>query len=182
LELHRLKNEILNGGLDIEYFHASEDRQDIRNRVFDIIANLVCIRIDSIIIRKDKANPAIRSLNRLYPQMIEHLLKYPFDTKGINVKQFDRVLIFMDRETSKLSEQEALKKAVKTYLAHHLKGINYAIFMHSSASNPYLQIVDYCSWAIYVKAERGESRPFTRIKNIVYSEFDIFRLSEKTYY
>ena len=182
LELHKLKNEILNQGIDLEYFHAAKDRQNIRNRVFDIITTLVCIRIDSIIILKNKTNPSIRPLNKLYPQMLEKLLKYPFNPKGINVKQFDRVLIFMDRESSRMSEREALKKAVKTYLSHHLKGTDYMIFMHSSTSNPYLQIVDYCSWAIYVKAERDELRPFERIKNSVYSEFDIFEWGDKTYY
>ena len=64
--------------------------------------------------------------------------------------------VFIDREGSKKSERDALIKAIKTSLATHLYKIPYVICMHSSASHHYLQIVDYCSWAIYVKNEKGE--------------------------
>jgi hypothetical protein len=174
LELYKLKHELIDQGTDIEYFHAAEDRQAVRNRVFEILSSLDHLGIDSVIVEKRKAAPTIRPLRRFYPMMIENLLKYPFHPRGIDVKHFDKVLIFLDRESARWSEREALKKGVKLYLAHHVVGVPYVICMHHSASHPYLQIVDYLSWAIYVKWERGEVRPYKEVKHLIFSEFLIF--------
>ncbi len=131
---------------------------------------------------KSKVDPKLRPLNRFYPTMIEYLLQYPFDPRGIDVTRFDKVLIFMDRESARVREKEALMKAVKLSLARHLRGVPYTLSMHSSASHPYLQIVDYCSWAVYVKWERGELRPFNQIKNLVRSEFLIYQNKKAKWY
>ena len=182
LELHAVKHEVIDQGIDIEYFHAAEDRQPIRDRVFNVISGLTHLRIDSIIVEKSKVDPNLRPLNRFYPTMVEYLLQYPFDPRGIDVTRFDKVLIFMDRESARAKEKEAITKAVKISLARHLRGVPYTLSMHSSASHPYLQIVDYCSWALYVKWERGEIRPFNQIKNLVRSEFLIYQNKKAKWY
>ena len=182
LELYALKHEVIDQGIDIEYFHAAEDRQPVRDRVFNVISGLTHLRIDSIIVEKSKIDPSLRPLNKLYPTMVEYLLQYPFDPRGIDVTRFDKVLIFMDRESARVREKEALTKAVKLSLTRHLRGVPYTLSMHSSASHPYLQIVDYCSWAVYVKWERGEIRPFNQIKNLVKSEFLIYQNKKAKWY
>lgn len=182
LELHAVKHEVIDQGIDIEYFHAAEDRQPVRDRVFNVISGLTHLRIDSIIVEKSKVDPNLRPLNRLYPTMVEYLLQYPFDPRGIDVTRFDKVLIFMDRESARAREKEALTKAVKLSLARHLRGVPYTLSMHSSASHPYLQIVDYCSWAVYVKWERGEIRPFNQIQTLVKSEFLIYQNKKAKWY
>jgi len=182
LELYAVKHEAIDQGIDIEYFHAAEDRQPVRDRVFNVISGLTHLRIDSIIVEKSKVDPNLRPLNRFYPTMVEYLLQYPFDPRGIDVTHFDKVLIFMDRESAQAKEKDAITKAVKISLARHLRGVPYTLSMHSSASHPYLQIVDYCSWALYVKWERGETRPFNQIKNLVGSEFLIYRNKKAKWY
>lgn len=182
IELYTLKHNLIDQGIDIEYFHATDDRQVVRDRVFDIVSSLDHIRIDSVIVDKRKTDPSLRPLKRFYPMMIEDLLKYPFDPRGIDVRSFDKVFIFMDRESSRHSEREALKKAVKLSLARHLGSIPYVICMHQSATHPYLQIVDYCSWAIYVKWQRGEYRPHRRIMKLIRSEFNIFAYGSTLWY
>ena len=182
LELYAVKHEVIAQGIDIEYFHAAEDRQPVRDRVFNVISGLTHLRIDSIIVEKSKVDPNLRPLNRFYPTMVEYLLQYPFDPRGIDVTRFDKVLIFMDRESARAKEKEAITKAVKISLARHLRGVPYTLSMHSSASHPYLQIVDYCSWALYVKWERGEIRPFNQIKNLVRSEFLIYQNKKAKWY
>lgn len=182
LELYELKHKVIDERIDLEYFHAAEDRQVVRNRVFDIISTLARLRIDSIIVEKRKTVPSLRPLRRFYPVMIENLLKYPFDPKGIDVQNFDKVFIFMDRESARLSEREALKKAIRLYIARHLGNIPYALCMHHSGTHPYLQLVDYCSWAIYVKWEKGEHRPYQKIAQLISSEFPIFHYGMATWY
>jgi hypothetical protein len=175
VQLCDLKHHIIDLGTDIEKFHASEDRQAVRDMVFPIIAGLQNIRVDSVIVEKRKAAPSIRDVWRFYPMMVENLLKYPFDPRGIDVSRFSKVFIFLDKVSARASEREALKKAVKMYLARHLHGVPYVICMHDSASHHCLQIVDYLCWAIYVKWERGELRPYQAVRHLIQSEFPIFR-------
>ena len=182
LELYSLKHEVIDQGIDSEYFDASEDRQPVRDRVFNIISGLKHTRIDSIIVEKSKVDPQLRPLHKFYPKMVEYLLQYPFDPRGIDVTRFDKVLIFMDRDSSKTSERDALIKAVKLYLARHLRGIPYTISMHSSASHPYLQIVDYCSWAIYRKWEKGDIRAIGQIADLCPSQFLIYQNKNVKWY
>ena len=50
-----LKYDLIEFCLDIEYFHASEDRQPIRDRFFSIIRDPSTeIRLDALIIEKNK--------------------------------------------------------------------------------------------------------------------------------
>ncbi len=182
LELYELKHKVIDEGVDLEYFHATEDRQAVRDRVFDILSTLSHLRIDSIIVEKRKTDPTLREPNRFYPMMIEHLLKYPFDPRGIDVRTFDKVFIFMDRESARPIEREAFKKAIKLYIAGHLKNVPYTLCMHHSGTHPYLQLVDYCSWAIYVKWAKGEHRPYQKIARLISSEFPIFRYGTVVWY
>lgn len=175
LELYELKHNLIDQGINIEYFHAAEDRQPVRDRVFAILSGLDNIRVDAVVVEKRKAAPSTRQMRRFYPMMIENLLKYPFDPRGIDVSRFDKVFIFLDRESSRRQEREALTKGVKRYLTRHLGKVPYILCMHQSASHPYLQIVDYFSWAIYVKWERGETRPYHMIRHLIKSEFPIFQ-------
>ncbi len=182
LDLYSLKHQIIDLGTDIEKFHASEDRQAVRDLVFDLVKNLRDARVDSVVVEKRKAAPPIRPLKKFYPMMVENLLKYPFDPRGIDVSRFSKVFIFMDRASARASEREALKKGVKEYLARHLKGVAYVICMHDSASHHFLQIVDYLCWAIYVKWERGEMRPYDTVRHLIQSEFPIFRFGTVDWY
>jgi hypothetical protein len=55
-----LKYGLVEQGMDIEYFHASEDRQAVRDQVFDVIQrNLTGMRIDAVIVEKRKTGACI---------------------------------------------------------------------------------------------------------------------------
>ena len=72
-----LKYGLVEQRTDLEYFHASEDRQNVRNQVFDIIQrNLTGMRIDAVIVEKRKTGPALREATRFYPRMLGYLLRY----------------------------------------------------------------------------------------------------------
>jgi len=52
-KLDTLKHDLMERGHDIEYFHASEEAQPVRNQVFAIIQeHLNGLRIDSLIVEK----------------------------------------------------------------------------------------------------------------------------------
>ena len=59
-ELYELKHRLIDLGIDIEYFHTSEDRQAVRDEVFKVISNLDATKcwVDSLIIHKRRTSSA----------------------------------------------------------------------------------------------------------------------------
>ena len=57
--LEEIKYELMKNGTNLEYFHAAEDRQAVRNQVYSFIENLKDIEIDSVIAQKNKTNPSL---------------------------------------------------------------------------------------------------------------------------
>ena len=51
-----------------------------------------------------------------------------------------------------------------------------------AASDPCLQVADYCAWAVMKKWERGDNRSFDLIKDRVTYEYDLFRTGKDHYY
>lgn len=180
-ELTELKYDFVEFGMDIEYFHAAEDTQAVRNRVFDIIQrNLTGIRVDSLIVEKCKTEPALRAEERFYPEMLGRLLRHVVST--FDPTQYVQVIVFTDQIPVQRKRQ-AVEKAAKVTLARMLpKGVRYRVLHHASKSNFDLQIVDYCNWAIYRKWDRGDERSYNLIRPVVRSEIDIFQSGTTFYY
>jgi hypothetical protein len=51
-----------------------------------------------------------------------------------------------------------------------------------AATDPCLQVADYCSWAIQRKWERADERSYSLIKDRIRSEFDLWGPGKKHYY
>jgi len=164
--LNELKYDLVEKGIEIEYFHASENKQDVRNLVFTIIdAHLDQTQIDCLVINKSKVD--LRHEEKFYPEMLGHLLDLVL--KSYNLRIFSQVIIFTDSipvHRKRRSIEKAIKKSLGSKLPASLK---YRICHHSSKSNYDLQIVDYCNWAIYRK-HGGDMRSYEIIKRAVKTE------------
>jgi len=180
IELNNLKYKFISNCLDIELFHASEDRQNVRDKVFDIIDKYNNFEVDLIIIEKRKANPKIRKIEVIYSKIYECLLRYIY--QRYRKYDIDNLIIIIDSFPIK-KKRESSKKVLK-YNLKRLFGteIKYKILHHASKSNYYLQMADYCCWAIYIKWSKKEKRPYNIIKNIVKSEFNYFIKGTTIYY
>jgi hypothetical protein len=67
-DLAHLKYELIEQGINIEHFHAAEDSQFVRDRVFEIIQrNLKDMRFDTLIVEKRKTGPALQHEEKFYP-------------------------------------------------------------------------------------------------------------------
>jgi hypothetical protein len=176
-----LKYDLIEVGLDIEYFHAAEDRQAVRDQVFTIIANnLTNLRINSLMVEKRKTGPALQILEKFYPRMIGYLLRYVLNPK--NLRDFAEVIVITDSIPFS-RKREAIEKAVKQTLSRMLPtGTKYRILHHASKSCAGLQVADYCNWAIFRKWERGDLRSYDLIQSGIQSEFDIFKSGHRYYY
>jgi len=180
-ELHSLKFDLVEEGWEVEYFHASEDKQDVRDRVFAVISeHLGAMRVDSLIVEKAKTGPALRPLARFYPRMLGYLLRYVLN--GHDLMRFSKVVVYTDALPVR-KKRQAVEKATKRQLAEMLPAsARYVVLHHASMSNPYLQVADYVNWAIYRKWDRGDTRSYDLVRQAIRSEFDIFRGGTRYYY
>ena len=180
-EMTELKYDLVEGGKDIEYFHASEDEQVVRDEVFAIIQrNLTSIRVNSLVVEKRKIGPALRPPEHFYPKMLGYLLRYIL--KGYDLRQFQEVIVFTDRIPVN-KKRKAVEKTAKIILADMLpQGVRYRVLHHDSKSNMDLQIADYCNWAIHRKWDSQDVRSYRLIQPIIVSEFDFCRTGTVFYY
>ncbi len=180
--LYELKYDLMESGLiELEYFHASEDRQIVRDQIFKIIdKNFRDSKINSIIVQKNRAHPKVLEDERFYTDMFSCFIENSL--KDLNISQYRKLIIITDRIPIK-RKRNAVEKGLKLVLSEKLtKFIEYTILHHDSKSNFDLQLADYCNWAIYRKWERGDLRSYDLIKKFIKSEIDIFETDTKLYY
>lgn len=176
--LSQLKHKLNTDGTDIDRFHASEDRQRVRNEVFGILNNpKVSFENDFVVVEKCKVNPSIRDPLLLYPKMASYLLRYIFKRHNT----LDKIIIFTDTLPVK-KKRQAVEKSLKKNIRRLLNDKEFHIYHHSSRSNFGLQAIDYCAWAVYRKWEIDDLRSYKLIQAKIKSEFDIFRSGERIYY
>ena len=174
--------DLIESGIELEYFHASHDRQTTRNEVFGSIKKCISeMRVDSILVNKRKTDPQLYSVEKFYPIVLYYLLYNVFN--GMIEEGADNIIVFTDTIPIQ-RKRRSVSKAIKESLAEMLPRIPYRMFHHESKSNVGLQIADYCNWAIYKKweSDRGELRPYRVVQKAIRSEHDIFANRETEYY
>ncbi|MDD2785750.1 MAG: hypothetical protein PHS79_02535 [Patescibacteria group bacterium] len=184
-----------------DFFHATEDAQAIRDRVFDMIEKTDGFVVDSIVVQKNKTNPSlietfdlnpdkngnvnfrsiktVKTEEEFYRMVSNTLLKYTFRHYG-NHTQIEQVVVVLGALFTK-NKQEYILKNLKKYLKENF-GKPFFIYFHRVQCDINCQIADYCGWAIYVNWERDETRPLETIKGKVKSMFDIFKTGKTEYY
>ena len=179
-ELDAYRHDCLEYGLEMEYFHCSEDNIHVHNSVFGLIAkNLQNMRIDCLVVEKRKTGPALQDVKRFYPEMLGYLLK--FVVPQVDDTSNDVIVITDTVPVNK--KRQAIEKGVQLALAKMLpQGRKYHILHHSSRSHYGLQVADYCCWAVFRKWQRNDMDCYDLIKEGIQSEFDIFRNGTKHYY
>jgi hypothetical protein len=173
--------DLLEEDFNLDRFHASEDKQKIRDRVFQVIGeHIKRIRIDSLIVEKRKTQLHLQKIENFFPLMMGYLLKYVWEKCG--GAGYKNIVVITDRIPVK-KKRRAIEKAIKQTLAKVLPtGGRYYIYHHESASCFSLQVADYCNWAIYKKWEGQDLRSYCIIESGIKSEFDIFKTGTEHFY
>lgn len=164
------KYECIEQGTDIEYFHCYDDRKNVRNAVFDVIAaHLDSLRIHCLVVEKAITDPALRETARLYPWMLGCLLR-----RALHAELHagaDEVIVITDTIPVN-KKRKAVEKSIQLAAARkQLPKLKYRILHHQSRSHCGLQIADYCCWAIFRKWQTGEHTWYDRIRPAVRGEF-----------
>lgn len=162
-------------GQDFQNFHASEDRQNIRDRVFLEIAKMRDIHINWLWAEKSKTVSKYQKKEMFYSLLWWALTKYL--VMKWQESDFEKIVIVFDKALTK-KEQDTFYAEVKPKLKEI--GKPYAIYFHHTVSDFNGQIADYLAWAKYVSLEKWENRPLESIKCIPQQEFNIFRYGSST--
>lgn len=152
--------------LDIEAFHACEDNKYIKDEIFNIISsfNKESVKSYSYILEKPKVEPnKHQEKDKFYIENLNLAIQRLLDKLQID-KNFVIITDRLPVHKNKNKQVGALKKGIKEYIRRNNLNIRYDIFHHCSASSVNLQIVDYISWAIFRKYERGQDLYFKRIE------------------
>lgn len=180
---YQLRHELYYSFSDTHHrFHATEDKQDVRNEFFKILRSLRSARIDCVAIDKPYLFPGYRPAEKFYPFVMRHLLEYVFNPKGFDVDRYDRVLVCADKPRMPKGQNHGLISSTKRYLKSRLKHGQYSMVFAPSESHPYLQFVDYASWSLWVKRTRDEVRPYQETKHMVRSDYDLFQRGTTKWY
>jgi hypothetical protein len=176
-----------------ECFHAAEDRQVVRDSVFQLINRLKPFReIQCVIAEKSKANPSLYLKSRVnhgkiikekdespfYRAVCKALLTYIFSCRRFDGAQ--KIVIILSSIFDK-AKQGAIRGALAKELKERAK-VPFLIYFHSNKADLNCQIADYCGWAIFRKWERRDERSYALIRTMIKNEFVMFARGTTWYY
>ena len=178
-ELLELRRELAWSEIDLtQGFHATEDLQEVRNRVFEVL-NKYPFRVDATVLQKNKAFPWTRaSEERFYKCAWFHHMKYV--APKVASRRDDLLVIAASIDTKR--KQRDFRASVKDVVEQTARASIIRVNMWPAATDPCLQVADYCSWAIQRKWERGDTRSYDLIKGKIRSEYDLFARGTALYY
>lgn len=195
-DLIRLRYRLLSEGNDHEYFHATEDKQAVRDEVYSFLASLEdTYEVHSVIAQKNKAHPALYQETyykkdgkqitlitgiELYKKLCECLLRYVFRGKGKSWA-VEKIVVVLGSLFGG-EKKKVLLRTLKRVIKNEYPLVPFEIYSHQTCADLNCQLADYCCWAILRKYERGDERSYKIIKKRIRNEFDYFQKGKREYY
>lgn len=93
----------------------------------------------------------------------------------------DEVLV-VSASVGTRKQRAAFRAAVLDVAWQVMPTARFQVACWSAASDPCLQVADYCAWAVQLLWERGDDRSYRIIKPKIRSEFAPFTVGTVTYY
>jgi len=163
-----------------DYFHACEDKQAVRDRVFGTILKHK-FKVQATILEKSKAQPQVRSSRARFYQYPWY---YHFKHGISKHVPPDAKLLVTAASIGNRKEKLSFCNALYDVMAQTLKEGDWAVDFRPSHADCCLQVADYCAWAIQRKYETDgkDTRSFDLIKDRVSYEYDLWKKGTKHYY
>ena len=178
-DLTSLRFDLLKQGYDVPLFHASQDARARREAVIEVLLRHDNWRFASIVVEKSKVNPRLREPRIFYPKFASMLLRFVLTAR--RTEGATRVLAFTDRLPVR-NHGGSITAAFKSTCRDNLDQ-PFNIYHHPSASNYWLQLVDYCCWAVQRKWEQGNRNPYDRLsRRLATWELDVLWRGTTHYY
>ena len=176
--LRALRFDLAWEGVDFRReFHATDDTQRVRDRVFEVLA-AHDFRVDATILEKPKARPGIRSSEeRFYRAAWLFHLRALLPSLLLEGSELHLVAASIGTGRKRGPFMMAVESAVRDSTAETVK-----LAFWPAAADACLQAADYCAWAIQRKWERGDGRAYGLIRDRVVLEQDLFRRGQRSFY
>ena len=176
-ELLELRRELAWSGIDLtKGFHANNDSWRVRERVFDVLREHD-FRVDATVLEKRKARPEIRTETRFYQYA------WFFHMNGIarKIAAASDELFVISSSIGAGKKRTGFYNAVRDVMTQVSPTKANVSVMWPAESTPCLQVADYCSWAIYRKWEREDTKFYNLIEDKIRTEFDLFGRETRYY-
>lgn len=178
-ELLKLRRRLAWEGYELlDAFHASEDKQAVRNHVYDTILQHP-FTVQATIMEKSKAQPQTR-IDK--PRFYQYGYFYHFKhgTRKHLTPECEALVTTASLGTRK--ERIAFQAAVGDVMRQTKCSKAWKADFMPSASDPCLQVADYCAWAIMRRWERGDERSYALISDRITYEYDLFKTGSSHFY
>ncbi|HET6765090.1 MAG TPA: DUF3800 domain-containing protein [Longimicrobiaceae bacterium] len=159
-------------------FHATDDTQAVRDRVFETIAG-AAFQVDVTILEKSKALPRIRATDELFYRYAWYLhLKHVAPRFA---RPCDELLV-VGASLGTRKKRNAMHTAVHEVVQQVTPTATFRVAAWAAHSDPCLQVADYCCWALSRKWERGDTRSYDLISRKIATEFEVFARGTEHHY
>lgn len=161
-----------------DHFHASTDKQHIRDVVFETI-NRHDFQIQATIMEKCKAQPQTRrSDTRFY----QYGWYYHFFHGMRDIARPHPEIHVTAASIGVRRERQTFKHAISDVMHQTIQGKKWSADVFPAGTDPCLQVADYCAWAIQKKWERGDVRSYDLIKDRITYEYDLWARGAQRFY
>lgn len=177
-EMQALRYHLLAEGVDVSGFHAAEDRQFIRDRVFRTFESIESVKAHAIYGDKHRAAPRLQSDSQIHALFGRALIRYFL--RVFDASDYRRVVVVFDQALTKKKQGDfhgVIKPELKAL------GKPFHVYFQKMVTDMNGQIADYVAWSKFVQLERNELRPWRSLDSTLRpSDFDIFRSGTTLYY
>jgi len=177
--LHELRHDLLREGLELgDCFHATTDKQAVRDRVYETILKHD-FQVQATIAEKAKAQPQVRaSKARFYKIPWYFHLKHGLAEHVVP----DSHLMATAASIGTKKERMTYLNGLNDVLGQNVSGATWCVDFRPAMTDPNLQVADYCAWAIQRKWESGDPRSYDLISDRITYEYDLWKRGKTLYY
>jgi hypothetical protein len=141
---------------------------------------LLALRIDATILEKAKAQPQLATDPEAFYRRAWH---EHFHRVAVDLSQDGHDLQIVAASLGTRRRRAQFQQAVaEVAMQVTPAGVRKRVSAWSAASDPCLQVADYCCWAIQRKWERLDWRPYAPIESKVHTEVDCWRAETLHFY
>ncbi|WP_157096228.1 DUF3800 domain-containing protein [Methylosinus sp. R-45379] len=155
-----------------DYFHASTDRQAVRDHVFNVIS--ACdFDIHATIMEKPKAQPQVRATEQTFYKYGWHYhFRYSSKKYVKSLRELHLTIASIGTKKKKIDFEDAVRDVVRQ---KDLKN-SWHLSFWPCQSDPCLWVADYCTWAIQRKYESSgrDLRSYNLIADKIVYEYDLW--------
>lgn len=174
-----LRRDMIWRGMPVgDQYHASEDRDEVREEVYDLISKHE-LRIDATLLEKSKARPHVRATRESF---FKYAWFYHFRHVGPKVMAGRTEIAITAAAIGTNKDQAVFTAAVNDVLQQTIQRQQWRTFFPRAVADPCVQVADYCAWALRRKWERNDETWYDKISNQVSTQYDLWKTGAHHYY